>query len=72
MTIDLRDFDTREHAPRHGLLPDGKTPLEEPDKALTKRIDDALDLIRAQRALERCAKDVVARKRARESGQGEQ
>ena len=49
MTIDLRDFDTREHAPRHGLLPDGHEPLAVPDEALVDRIDAALTLQRYQR-----------------------
>ena len=56
MTIDLRDFDTREHAPRHGLLPDGKPPLEEPCEALSERIRAAL-------TLQRYARDVAKRER---------
>lgn len=51
MTIDLRDYDQREHAPRHGLLPDGKPPLEEPDEALADRIRAELTMQRYKRDL---------------------
>ena len=49
MNIDLRDWDQREHAPRHGLLPDGREPLEEPSESLTDRIRAALTLQRYMR-----------------------
>lgn len=52
--IDLRDFDQREHAPRHGSLPDGKQPLEMPD-------EDLADRIRAELAMQRYRRDVAKR-----------
>ena len=63
MTIDFREHDQHEHAPRHGLLTDGHEPLEEPSEALSEHI-------RAVLTLQRYARDVAKRKR--ESGQGEQ
>lgn len=59
MTIDLRDYDQREHAPRHGTLPDGKPPLEDADPEI-------VDYIAASLALAKYRREV----KEREAGEG--